>query len=457
MKDLTQGSIPKHLVELTTFIAMSMVFQMLYFLADLYWVSRLGREAVAAVSFCGNLMLAVLAITQTLGVGTTTLVSHAVGQKDNPRAQRVFNQAFVLSLLTGIVVGVLGFLLRDLYCQKLAADPATEDLGRRFLTWFIPALTLQFIVVALGSALRAAGVVKPTVAIQVATVVLNMVLAPVLIFGWISHRPMGVAGASMATLVANIVGVAIFLLYFIKAVDYLRFAPADWPPDMKIWSGMVKVGLPAGGEFALLSVYMVLVYWVIRSFGSAAQAGFGIGGRLMQLLFFPVMALSFSVAPLVGQNFGARNGGRVRDTARTAILIAVGLMTLCTLICQLAPYWLISLFSKDPAVLSFGVEYLRIISWNFIASGIIFTSSSVFQGIGNTIPPLASSSARLLLFALPVYLLSLQPGFQIRTVWFISVGSVTLQMCLNLFLLRRELGRKLAFAAAPEVAVPAPA
>jgi Na+-driven multidrug efflux pump len=183
MKDLTQGSVTKHLLHMSAFMAVSMVVQTLYLLADLYWVGRLGKEAIAAVGVAGNLMMIVLALTQMLGVGTTTLISHAAGQKDQPRAELVFNQSFVMSILVGLALGVFGFLLRDAYCDSLSADAATATLAKGYLLWFIPALVLQFPLVGLGSALRATGIIKPAVGLQVLSVALNIVLAPLLIFG----------------------------------------------------------------------------------------------------------------------------------------------------------------------------------------------------------------------------------------------------------------------------------
>src|SRR5262245_4154510 len=132
------------------------------------------------------------------------------------------------------------------------------------------------------------------------------------------------------------------------------------------------------------------------------------------------------------------------------------MVVLLKLIAYLAPVALIRIFSRDPRVIAFGSEYLRIVSFNFIASGIIFTSSSVFQGIGNTLPPLFSSLTRLLLFAVPALIISRMPGFQIREVWYLSVGTVVLQMCVNLFLLRHELRKRLRFDE-PENFIPASA
>jgi Na+-driven multidrug efflux pump len=205
------------------------------------------------------------------------------------------------------------------------------------------------------------------------------------------------------------------------------------------------IGLPAGGEFGLMSAYLMLIYWITRPLGAAAQAGFGVGGRVMQSLFLPVMAVAFAAAPIAGQNYGARDGARVRATFRLAAVASCSLMLLLTLVSHIAPEALIAVFSSDPGVIAFGAQFLRIISWNYPAMALIFTSSSLFQGMGNTLPPLLSSSMRLLLFALPAVVLSRQPGFDIRSVWFLSVASVAVQAIVNLVLLRREFARRLAF------------
>ena len=142
MKDLTQGSVVKHLIQMAAFLAVSMVVQTLYLLADLFWVGRLGKEAIAAVGLAGNLTIIVLALTQMLGVGTTALISQAAGQKDQPRAELAFNQSFVMSILIAAALGVVGFLLRAPYCDALSADATTAALAKSYLLWFIPGMLL---------------------------------------------------------------------------------------------------------------------------------------------------------------------------------------------------------------------------------------------------------------------------------------------------------------------------
>ncbi len=430
---------------MSAFMAVSMVVQTLYLLADLFWVGRLGKEAIAAVGVAGNLTMIVLALTQMLGVGTTALISQAAGRKDQQRAELVFNQSCAMSIWIALALGVVGFLSMDAYANSLSADANTAGLAKAYLRWFLPAMLLQFPLVSIGSALRATGIVQAPVIFQVLSVVLNMVLAPFLIFGIGPWPKLGVTGAALATFVSILVADLLIIVYFEKKYHYLRFRFPLWRAQMKIWGAMLRIGVPAGAEFVLLFVYILIVYVIIRNFGPAAQAGFGVGARVMQALFLPVVALSFAVSPVVGQNFGGRQADRVRDSVKSGLGIAAAMMLVLALITWLAPGTMIRFFSKDAAVIQFGSDYLRIVAFNFVAAGIVFTSSSMFQGLGNTIPPLLSSASRLVLFALPALLLSRTPGFDIKLVWYLSVGSQVLQACMNLLLLRRELHRKLRF------------
>jgi Na+-driven multidrug efflux pump len=187
------------------------------------------------------------------------------------------------------------------------------------------------------------------------------------------------------------------------------------------------------------------VYSITRPFGAAAQAGFGIGMRIVQAGFMPVVALGFSVAPVAGQNFGARLAQRVKETFRSAALMATAMMVLFAVFSHLAPHALVAFFSNDPAAIQVGVDYLRIVSWNYVASGLIFVASSMFQAMGNTIPSLIASAVRITLIAIPAYLLARLPSFHLHWIWYLSVAAVIVQLTISMLLLRREFGRKLSF------------
>ena len=310
----------------------SMVFQALYVLVDLFWVGRLGTDAVAAVG--------------------------------------------------------------------ISADAAMQTLTEEYLLWFIPAMALQFAIVAMGSA--------------------------------------------VATFVAVAVGVIWISFYFVDRDAYLRFHCSDWKPEFRVWGQMLKIGLPAGVEFGLMGVYMVVVYAISRRFGAAAQAGFGVGFRIVQSVFLPIVALGFAVAPVAGQNFGAKQGDRVRAVFKTAASIAAAFMLPAGISVYLAAPQLIGIFSSDPEVLQVGVDYLHIVTLNFVASGITFVSASMFQGMGNTLPSLATSFLRIIVGIAPVVVLSGRPEFALTWIWWFTVVSTTLQMALNLMLLQREFRIKLA-------------
>jgi putative MATE family efflux protein len=449
MKDLTSSSIAKNILQMALPIAAGMFFQTLYFLIDLYFVAGLGDAAIAGVGAAGNAMFVVMAATQVLGVGTVTLISHAAGRKDQADANLVFNQSLSLAALCAVITLAIGFIAGPSYVRSLGASAATAVAGIEYLHWFLPSLALQFAVVAMGSALRGTGIVQPTMIVQVVTVALNAILAPVLIAGWGTGHPMGVAGAGLASSIALAVGFVMLALYFQRLEKYVGFIRAQWSPQFAVWRRLLRVGLPAGGEFLLMFLLMAVLYWVLRPFGPDAQAGFGIGIRIMQSLFLPAMAVAFAAAPIVGQNFAAGKFARVRETFALATLIGSCIMVVLTLFCQWGSALVIGGFTKDPTAIAVGSQYLQVTSWNFLASGFVFTCSAVFQGLGNTVPAVISSASRLLSFVLPVLWISHQPGFAMLQVWYLSVASVALQAVFSLWLVRREFRLRLASAPHP--------
>ena len=443
MHDLTQGPITRHLVKLAVPIAVGMLFQTLYFLIDLYFVARIGGAAIAGVGAAGNLTFVVMALTQVLGVGTVTLIAQAVGRKDRADANLVFNQSLGLSAVFSLATLVAGCLLARSYMRSIAADDAVIEAGTTYLLWFMPALALQFVALVMGSALRGTGIVRPTVIAQVGTVILNMLLAPVLISGWGTNLPLGVAGAGLASTIAVAIGVAMMAVYFHRYERYVAIDRALWRPRMAQWKRILNIGLPAGGEFAIIFVNMAVIYYALRHFGAAAQAGFGIGQRLLGLIHMPGISIALAAGAIAGQNFGAGNGERVRETFRRVVLLGTAVMVAVTMVAQWQPELLLGGFSRDAETIAVGVLFLRMVSLNSVAQGLIFVCSSMFQGLGNTRPVLLSSGARLMTYALPLIWLSALPGFRIEHAWYLSIATTTLQAGLSLWLLRLEFGKRL--------------
>lgn len=449
MKDLTQGSITSHILTMSLVMLVGMAGQTAYFLVDLYFVAHLGPEAIAGVNAAGTLSFVVMALTQILGVGTLALIAHAVGRQDKQDANIVFNQSVVLSAICAALTLIAGYLFTGTYMRSVGADVAMQANGETYLRWFLPSLALQFALVSMGSALRGTGIVKPGTVVQLLTVGLNILLAPVLIAGWGTGVPMGVAGAGLASTLAVGAGVLMLTVYFIKLEHYVGFDSAQWKPKLAYAKRILNIGLPAGGEFFVMFLTMAMMYWLIRDFGANAQAGYGVGSRIMQAIFLPAMAVAFSASPIAGQNYGARRADRVRETFHKAALIEVGIMAVITALCHIAPQAMIAPFSRDPEVIAVGTMFLRIISWNFIATGFMFTCSGMFQAIGNTWPAMWSGVMRLVLFGAPAVWMSMQPGFNLEQIFHWSVITVFLQAGLTYWLLRVQLDKRLVFASVP--------
>lgn len=455
MKDLTNGSIVRHILAMAPPIMAGMVSIMICQLVDLYFVSGLGDAAVAGVAAAGNAGFLINALMQVLGVGTVALIAHAVGRKDRSDANLIFNQAVALSMLFGLLTLVAGAALSRLYMRSIAADQATIEAGTTYLLWFMPALALEFVMQVIASALRATGIVRPAMLVRVVAVVINIALAPVLISGWGTGYALGVAGAGLASSIAVAIGALMLLAYFRKVERYVGFNATQWRPQPRQLKRILNVGLPAGGEFAMMFILMAVVYYVLRDFGAAAQAGFGIGQRMLGLIQMPALAVALAAGPIAGQNMGAANGARVRETfvkaALTTTVIMIGFMILA----QLKPEFLLAGFSNDRETMVIAYLFLRIISLNMVAQGLIFTCSSMFQGLGNTKPVLLSSATRVLTYSLPAIWLSTWPGFRLEYVWYLSIAATTLQAVLSLWLLRREFRKRLALPPKEKAAEPA--
>ena len=443
MKDLTQGSIVGHVSAMAPQIFAGMIMMMLCGLIDLYFVAGQGDAAIAGVGAAGNAGFLINAFTQILGVGTVSLISHAVGRKDQADANLVFNQSLGLSAAGTLFTLIAGCMLARSYLRSVAVDDAVIEAGTTYLLWFMPALALQFVVLVMASALRGTGIVRPTVIVQVTTVVINILLAPVLIAGWGTGLALGVAGAGLASSIAVAIAVAMMWIYFHRYEHYVAINSALWRPQLAQWKRILSIGLPAGGEFAIIFVNMAVIYYALRHFGAAAQASFGIGSRLLGVIHMPGISIALAAGAIAGQNFGAGNSERVRRTFKTVLLLVTAVMIGFTMIAQWQPEFLLGGFTEDAETIAVGALFLRMVSLNNVAQGVNFVCSTMFQGLGNTRPVLLSSGARLVTYALPLIWLSAMPGFRIEYAWYLSIATTTFQALLSLWLLRLEFRKRL--------------
>ncbi|MBQ4812253.1 MATE family efflux transporter [Pseudoalteromonas luteoviolacea] len=452
MKDLTQGPIYKHLISMSVPILFGMFVQTLYFLIDLYFVGQLGDAALAGVSSAGVLFFFVMALTQVLNVGVGTLVSHAVGKKDKQEARLLLSQGLLISAICISVLLIMALAGGRWYFTSIAPDKDTLVASLTYFYWFLPALFIQFPLTVLLAALRGAGVVKQPMLINMFALALNAILSPILITGWGFGIEMGVAGAALASSISTGIGLVLIWVYFNMRESYLTVSLSCCIPCLKTIKKIINLGLPAGGEFLLTFIYMSLIYWVLSDFDASAQAGFGLGARIMQALFLPVLAVAFAAPAIAGQNFAAGNTKRVYQTYYQSALLTCGLMLLINIVCVLNVEAFLAPFSKDSNVIDVASIFLGYVCFNFVPAGYVLAASGMFQAMGNAWPALISSAVRLSLFAASVIFVASQADFSIEQIWVISMATVYIQAIISFYLLRRELNKKLNQSTSEELA-----
>ena len=443
MKDLTKDSVVKHVLTLSLPLGAGVLTQFAYHLVNLYFVAQIGVAATAGVNVAGNAALLVTALTQLLAVGTTALISHAAGRRDQEDANLIFNQSLILAVVCGVGLMALLYILIPPYLHLLVRDEATIDAGVNYIHWAMPGYAVMLPMTVLGSALRGVGVGLPIIAPYMLTVIANIVLAPILIAGWGAGRQWGVMGAGLATSLSVLMGAAVLGVYFLCFQGYLSVSLELMSPRCKQWWRILRIGLPAGGELMISFISAAVSYYTIRTFGPSAQAGYGIGCRVIQAVLLPGIAIALAAGPIAGQSFGAKDNERVREVFRKSVIMATIVTIATSILVRWHPTLFLRVLDVDTSTITVAAAFLELMSWTFVGTIVVAACSSMFQGLGNTVPLLATSGTNLLVFSVVATWVSTGQHFHIQQVWYVSMASVTLQALVSLLILRAEFKKRL--------------
>ena len=436
--DLTTGSIPKLLVKLSGPIAFSMLMFTLYLMVDLYFVGRLGPDAVAAVSISGNAFFVILGLSFILGIGGMALIAQAFGRKDYEEAAKVYKQSLMLTLLVGIGATLVGLFIARPYIDFFGGAGKSLEWGVEYFQIFSISFFFVLLLHVIGSCYRGMGDTRTPMIIMVQSTVLNIILDPLLIFGLLGFPRLGVRGAAIASLSSQLISMGIYLYLIFKRGQHLKIK-GPWRIDPSIIKRSLAIGLPSGLTYFLLALNMLITYRVVSVFGTAALASIGIGFRIIQSIYMPVVAVTSAMAAIVGQNYGAGHYVRIQKTLRAGWTISSGVMIAGAILCWLFPGFLIGIFSNDKDVLHYGVIYLTIMSLGNVFVGTIMTTSAVFQGLGKTYPSFIAAVFDNALFAVFVFTLPGLFGWGIQAVWWIKLATAGVEMFLVAEWLRRFL------------------
>jgi putative MATE family efflux protein len=438
--DLTEGPILKTLVRLAVPVTVSMVMFTVYLMVDLYFVGRLGPDAVAAVSISGNAFFIHLGFSTILGTGGMALIAQAFGRKEYDYAATVFKQCLLLALIVGVIETAAGLMIAPAYIKYFGGSGKSLEWGIQYFQIFVISFLFMILLYTIGNCYRGMGNTKTPMIIMLQANLMNILLDPILIFGRLGLPAMGVRGAALASIISQIYALAIYgYLIFIKGAHINL--KGQWQLSFGIIRQILFIGIPSGLNHFLLAANLMISFRVISAYGTAALASIGIGFRILQAIYIPVIAVGSAMAAIVGQNFGARKYHRITGTFARAWLISIMFMLFCTAVCLAFPEYLIGIFSNDPAVTRFGVIYLKIFSLGFVMVGTIMIASAVFQGLGKTYPSLVGAALDNVLFAGLVFTLPVYFSWGIQSIWWIKVTTAAIETVVIALWVKAELQR----------------
>ena len=385
---LTAGSLWRGLTALAWPMFVSAILQNVQGLIDLFWVGRLGSNAVAAIALSTTILMILFPVVMGLCVGTVAFVARSVGAGQLEEANDAAGQSLLVALVCGLLAGVPGWLLSAKLCRLLGAAPEVVRLGSDYLqVSFLGSFTV-FLLFTGNSILQGAGnAVVPMVVMLIANL-LNLVLDPIFIFGWLGGPAMGVRGAALATVLAQSMAAAIVLLKLHRGVAGLRVTPSRWRFNFGLTLRIVKVGLPSAGQMFARSLMSLVLMRIVAACGTAAVAAYGIGLRFHAIILFPTFAIGNAAATMVGQSLGAGLPQRAVRAAWLATAAALALIAAtAAALMALAPQ-MIRVFDASAPVVAVGSAYLRIVSpfYLFAALGIVLSRAQM--GAGDTMAPM---------------------------------------------------------------------
>ena len=402
--NLTDGTVSKAIVSLMLPIMIGMVALMSYGLADTYFVAQIGTLELAAMSFTFPVNFIVGAIAMGIGTGVSSIVSRLFGKEDIGQVQRIATHAMMLAAILGIGVTILGLTTIYPLFTLLGADETTLPLIEQYMSIYYFGGMFLVIPMIGNSVMRASGDAKTPAKIMSMAAILNILLDPILIFGWdfFGIPAMGLEGAAIATVMAN-VGTAMASVGIVVFRDHLiRLNVEDLKHLWASWTEIMYIGIPSMTSSLIAPMTTAFITWQVSSFGQEAVAGFGIASRIEGLAMLCIMALSASIAPFTGQNYGRGNYDRVKEGIRFAYRFALGYgLIVGVLMFVLSPY-IAAAFTDDPTATNATLMHMRMVPWSYLGLGIGMISVSAFNAIGKPIPAMWISLTRTIVVYAPM-------------------------------------------------------
>jgi putative MATE family efflux protein len=414
-QDYTTGSLNRAILLLAIPMVLEMVLESLFAVVDVFWVGRLGADAIATVGLTESLLSLVFAVGLGLSLSTTAMVARRIGEKDKGGAAVAGVQAIVLGLGVSLAIGLPCFFLAPRLLQLMGASPQVVTVGSGYARIALGGSGAILMLFLNNAIFRGAGDAAIAMRLLWVSNIINLVLDPCLIFGWGPFPKLGVTGAALATFTGRSIGVGYQFYRLLRGSERIRILRQHVRLNFAVLLRLVRVSLTGILQFAIAHTSWIGLVRIVSIFGSAALAGYTIAIRIVIFVILPSWGLSNAAATLVGQNLGAKQSERAASSVwRTGFYNMIFLGIIGLLFVTFAEP-IVKLFTHDPQVVPLAASCLRIISYGNIGYAYGMVMLQAFNGAGDTVTPTIVNFFGFWLLEIPLaYFLAIPMHLQAR-------------------------------------------
>ena len=420
MNKMEHMEIKKLVISMSLPIIISMVIQALYNIVDSIFVAKISSDALTAVSLCYPVQTIIVAIACGTAVGFNTLLARYLGEKKFDYANNTMMHGILLGFLNGLVFLVLGLLFSNIFLSWFTRDAQILGLANTYIRICTMFSFSVFVQIIFERIMQATGNAIYNMVMQGAGAIINIILDPILIFGWFGLPRMGVTGAAIATVIGQFCGMMIGYWITKKKIDALEIKVSNFSFSTDILARIYKVGVPAILMQSVLSFMTVFMNMILAPISAMAISAFSVYYKLQNFLNMAVLGITNALIPIVAYNNGAKRKDRAFEAISFSMILSVTIMVVGTIVFQLFPKQLLSMFSANDEMYAFGVPALKIISLSFVFAGISMVLCAAFQALNKANTSLVITLARQLVILIPLTY-GLMKCFGINMGWYAFV------------------------------------
>lgn len=417
-QDFTEGSISRAVFLLATPMVLEMLMESLFAIVNVFWVTRLGSDAVATVGLTESMLTLVFSVAIGVSMSTTAMVARRTGEKDPHGAAIAATQSILLGIGLSVILGLPGYFLAERLLGWMGASTAMIEAGKNYTAIILGSNIVVMLLFLNNAIFRGAGDASIAMRVLWTSNLINLLLDPCLIFGLGPFPELGLTGAAISTLIGRGFGVCYQFWILLGGRSRVSVRLKDFRVVPDVLRSLIRVSSTGVAQFAIGHTSWIALVRMISSFGSVAVAGYTIGIRIFIFAILPSWGLSGAAATMVGQNLGARKPERaVRAVFLTAIYNAVFLSFVAAAFIFF-PEMIVSFFSSDPAETGYAVDCLRIVGYGNIAYAFGMVMVQAFNGAGDTVTPTLINVIGFWVLEIPIaWLLAFPGGMQVRGVF----------------------------------------